>query len=228
MNKFLVFISFILLTTPAYANQDYSSRLCDSGNYKCIRIEKGETWTNLWPQPRERKLIMHFNRTNKKLRPGMLLALPPSSANNYMSFAPFEKNITATYQKMIVVNLKLLAWAAYDPEGNLVNWGPASGGKMQCADNEATCKTAVGVFEIYDVRGEDCVSSQYPINKGGAPMPYGMFFEKGFALHGSEELPGYNASHGCIRLFKSDAKWLNEEFVQTPGKTKVIILPYSS
>ena len=48
-------------------------------------------------------------------------------------------------------------------------------------------------------------------------MPYCMFFHTGFALHGSYEVPGYNASHGCVRLYKEDAKWLNEEFVELPA-----------
>jgi len=34
----------------------------------------------------------------------------------------------------------------------------------------------------------------------------------GFALHGSYEVPGYNASHGCVRIFVDDAEWLNEDF----------------
>jgi len=33
-----------------------------------------------------------------------------------------------------------------------------------------------------------------------------MFFHGGFALHGSPSVPGYNASHGCVRLFDDDAE----------------------
>jgi lipoprotein-anchoring transpeptidase ErfK/SrfK len=40
-----------------------------------------------------------------------------------------------------------------------------------------------------------------------------MYFHNGFALHGSYEVPGYNASHGCVRIFVNDAKWLNQDFV---------------
>ena len=59
-------------------------------------------------------------------------------------------------------------------------------------------------------------------------MPYCMHFWRGIALHGSEEVPGYSASHGCVRLFIQDARWLNEEFVDLPGAggkigTRVII-----
>ncbi len=58
-----------------------------------------------------------------------------------------------------------------------------------------------------------------------------MFFYRGFAIHGSNEVPGRNASHGCVRVYKEDAQWLNEEFIDLPPKTgtnvtKVIIQPY--
>ncbi|HRE32879.1 MAG TPA: L,D-transpeptidase, partial [Candidatus Berkiella sp.] len=62
----------------------------------------------------------------------------------------------------------------------------------------------------------------YPVGKGGAPMPYCMFFHGGYALHGSNSVPSYNASHGCVRMAPEDAQWLNEDFVQE-GVTQVVI-----
>ena len=62
-------------------------------------------------------------------------------------------------------------------------------------------------------------------------MPYCMYFHKGFALHGSNDIPGFRASHGCIRMFTDDAKWLNHEFVDIAKDTnaylgtKVTVLP---
>ena len=61
-------------------------------------------------------------------------------------------------------------------------------------------------------------------------MPYCMHFFRGYALHGSSTVPGYRASHGCIRMFIEDARWLNEEFIDIPYSdeykgTKVIIEP---
>ncbi len=53
-------------------------------------------------------------------------------------------------------------------------------------------------------------------------MPYCMHFSGGYALHGSPTVPGYNASHGCVRLFTEDAKWLNQHFVDI-GSTVIRI-----
>ena len=54
-------------------------------------------------------------------------------------------------------------------------------------------------------------------------MPFCMFFYHGYAMHASY-LPGYHASHGCIRLFYEDAEWLNKNFVDMGRRgTKVIV-----
>ncbi|WP_342636716.1 L,D-transpeptidase [Ancylobacter aquaticus] len=43
-----------------------------------------------------------------------------------------------------------------------------------------------------------------------APMPYSIFFHKGWAIHGTNDLRrlGRPASHGCVRLHPSNAKAL--------------------
>ena len=33
-------------------------------------------------------------------------------------------------------------------------------------------------------------------------------------MHGSHDIPGRRASHGCVRMFTHDAQWLNYNFVQ--------------
>ncbi|MGI9016469.1 MAG: L,D-transpeptidase family protein, partial [Euzebya sp.] len=35
-----------------------------------------------------------------------------------------------------------------------------------------------------------------------------MYFHGGWAIHGSNSVPAYPASHGCIRVTRADAKWL--------------------
>ncbi len=72
-----------------------------------------------------------------------------------------------------------------------------------------------GIFHFFSKENEKCRSNVFPIGKGGAKMPYCMYFHKGFALHGSDDMPGVRASHGCVRLFTRDALWLNHEFVTT-------------
>lgn len=124
----------------------------------------------------------------------------------------------------IVFDPNHLTYAAYNSEGKLVRSGHASGGKRYCPDLKRGCKTPIGHFTIYAKGSANCKSKKFPLGRGGAPMPYCMFFHGGYALHGSYEVPNYNASHGCIRIVPSEAAWLSNNFVR-PG-TKLIVRPY--
>jgi hypothetical protein len=144
----------------------------------------------------------------------MIIAVPNDIANKtFMDFSPYPKKTESLSEKFLIFDPQLLAWAAYDAEGNLVSWGPAVGGKKGKL-------TVVGTFKIIRISGPKCRSGKY-----NAPMPWAMFFHKsGYAFHGSPNVPGKNASHGCVRLFNEDAEWLNKNFVET--ETLVIIKPY--
>lgn len=213
--------------TAVQAEEYFSTKLCETDQYESIQAQRGDTWNRLFPDPDQRNIVQRLNRMNTRLKSGMYVAVPPELETiDIMALSPFPFTISSPGSKLIVVDLTLLAWGAYDTEGVLLKWGPASGGREWCYDIKEPGKTVMGRFQIYDVRGKNCISKQFPVEKGGAPMPYAMFFQGGYALHGSDEVPGYNASHGCVRLFNEDAKWLNEEFVGQPGRTKVLVLPY--
>ncbi|MGH8902596.1 MAG: L,D-transpeptidase family protein [Egibacteraceae bacterium] len=47
-----------------------------------------------------------------------------------------------------------------------------------------------------------------------------MYFYGGYAIHGSTSVPNYPASHGCIRVSRTDALWL---FARTPVGTTVMV-----
>jgi lipoprotein-anchoring transpeptidase ErfK/SrfK len=51
-----------------------------------------------------------------------------------------------------------------------------------------------------------------------------MFFSKHYAIHGSSDVPNYNASHGCVRVKPKDARWLHKNFMHIG--TTVIIKSY--
>jgi hypothetical protein len=122
----------------------------------------------------------------------------------------------------IEVDLENLTWVAYDYHGDIIRSGHVSGGKDYCSDIKQDCRTVTGTFTIYRKGDDDCKSTKFPIGRGGAPMPYCMFFHDGYALHGSSYVPDYNASHGCVRMEPDDAQWLNENFVEV-GRTQIHI-----
>ncbi|TAL64050.1 MAG: L,D-transpeptidase [Legionella sp.] len=123
-----------------------------------------------------------------------------------------------------VFNPNTLTWKAINEHGKVVRSGRGSGGRGYCKDIGRGCKTPSGVYSIISKGGPGCRSSRYPVGKGGAPMPYCMFFSRYYAIHGSYDVPNYNASHGCVRVRPNDASWLSHNFIRIG--TKVIIKPY--
>lgn len=168
---------------------------------------------------------MRLNRTNLDMDERSWVAVPKNLVNlDVLDLSPFPAQRNTGGEKLVLVDFSKMAYGAYDEHGMLLKWGPVSGGKDFCDDIHQSCTTPSGTYTITVKKGGDCFSRIFPVDKkGGAPMPYCMFFHEGYALHGSPAVPGYNASHGCVRLFVEDAQWLNEEF--TDLGTKVIILP---
>jgi hypothetical protein len=197
-------------------------------------VKGNQSWQSLFPDPTDRGIVMRINRTNSELYPGKVLQVPTDLIyNNLLAYSPFPRTVQALGEKVIVFDPKKHAWGAYAASGDLIRWGPATGGKDWCDDVDSACQTDTGIFRIYSVGNSDCVSTKFPVPEGGAPMPYCMYFNGGQALHGSPGgvLKG-NVSHGCVRLFVQDAEWLRYDFVEPPMAynqyrgTKVIVLPY--
>lgn len=210
----------------------YGTGLCGYPQYDCIKVESGQNWENLFPDPVQRDLVQRINRSYNSLWTGREIAVPKNLAHiTIYDISPFPLKIEGENEKQIIVDQEKLAWAAYDVEGNLVWWGPISSGRDKCSDSNRSCRTLTGIFRVFSKENVKCTSDVFPIGKGGAKMPYCMYFHKGFALHGSDDIPGLRASHGCVRMFIGDAKWLNEQFVSLSSErndfmgTKVTVRP---
>lgn len=238
---FALAILLLLFSSSISYSRYHSSRKhtvhatwCSAPGYTCLRVRDGDTWYSLFPDDYERGMVMRINFTNGSLYPGRVLKVPLNlEHSNILEHAPLPNNIPAPGEKIVVFDPKIHAWGAYDGDGILIRWGPASGGKDYCNDIQQPCRTKSGIFRIFLMGESNCVSSKFPIPDGGAPMPFCMFFNGDQALHGS---PGgverANVSHGCVRLFVSDAEWLRYDFIEGPTAankyrgTKVIVLSY--
>ena len=76
--------------------------------------------------------------------------------------------------------------------------------------NRVTARTPEGDFSVY--RDED---GWYRSYLGGLYEPF--FFRGGYAIHGSNSVPVYPASHGCIRTHIADQNWLEPQLeIGTP------------
>ena len=144
--------------------------------------------------------------------------LPVTIAFHAMAGKTYAANNSFIY------NPKSLQWTAINTDGKVIRTGHGSGGRGYCPDIHRSCRTPTGTYHIIGKGGAGCRSSRYPVGRGGAPMPYCMFFSKYYAIHGSYDVPNRNASHGCIRVTPSDARWLHSNFIRVG--TTVVVKPY--
>lgn len=256
MRKISWFIITICLTLFS-SNSDafYGEKMCKVPGFHCIKLTKKGQGKDFWPDPRELEIVEKINRIHKWYFPGTVMLVPDDmTGKTYMDFSPFpkkpenlpkkffsffEKNKTDVpfiyiiLGKFVVWDPELLAWAAYK-NGWLVNWGPGLGGADSCEGKVGSCRTPSGIFEALKKKGVNHRSDLYPRGCKGEDcswMPHSIKVqEDGLSMHGSKWFIGKHASHGCVRLFTADAKWLNQKFFDYKTKerhgTKVIFLPY--
>jgi len=230
MTKFFswLFMMGLMIYMPyAQAQHRFAETLCASPDYFCITTKANDSWDNLFPTDKARDIAMRVNRMNIPLHEGIILAVPKRLDEiSIYDVSPFPRYIEPTGEKMIFINQQALAWGAYDSNGELVWWGPISTGSGNCRSPDGTCLTPSGSFRVIRKQDIYCISTVFPVRangeSGGAIMPYCMHFLRGYALHGSDVVPGYRDSHGCVRMFIEDAKWLNEEFITVPGAGGII------
>lgn len=231
---FCLILAVVSLASIALAKIPYGEKLCRDPKYTCMTVTREETWESLFPNDEERDIVRRINRINLRLREGMRIAIPKDLHNTTLyDHSPFPRFIESLGEKTIYISQKKLAWGAYDINGELLWWGPISSGADSCLGQSGPCHTPGGAYRMVRKQSGDCISSAFPRRAdgfhGGAPMPYCMHFFRGYALHGAPVVPGYRASHGCVRLFIEDARWLNEEFIDLPEEgykgTRVYIEP---
>ena len=224
-------VALLLLSTsiPAHCRW-FGERFCNNPNFHCRTIKVGENWETLWPDFKQRRLIQRLNRMNAPLLPGTLLAVPTDLQNTSLKrFSPMPNYFYQENNRtFILVNLAEQAWGAYDFRGHLRRWGPLSSGQSICSAGNGFCQTRSGIFFIKRAKGAACATGAKPKGSCGVPnapdcIYYGPLGE-GFsaAMYGSDELPGFPASQGCILLFPEDSQWLRNEFLVVPGTTRPV------
>lgn len=126
------------------------------------------------------------------------LVVPAVWHEDPLAYSPFPVSYPAAegHAKLLVVDQPNQAFAAYE-HGHLVRWGPVSSGRQ-------AHPTPSGVFRLnWRSRGRHST-----VNPNWYMEWYFNFDNvQGLALH-AYTLPGYPASHACIRLLVRDARWL--------------------
>ena len=141
--------------------------------------------------------IMKLNRKDRKhVRKGDTLIIPTEMAAE-INFSPFPKEIPAiaNIPKLMFISQRVQAVAAYE-NGKLVRWMPTNTGK------KAT-QTPTGLKHT----NWRSVKRNSTVDRSWVLEWYFNLTNDGVSLH-KYDLPGYPASHSCIRLLEHDAKWI--------------------
>lgn len=170
------------------------------------------------------KIILALNRLDERfIRKPDSIVVPDTIINDKLLYSPFPKHLALldSVKKILLVDQRIQAFAAYE-FGNLVHWGPTSTGKK-------STPTPNGLFHTN-------WKSKKTISTDDSTWILKWYFNlenfRGLSLH-QFDLPGYPASHACVRLLEEDAFWIyywaeqwiltkDEEFVIAYG-TPVII-----
>lgn len=225
MKRVTLFISYALISLFVFN----TIAIADDG----VTLDEGPAYTSSYdfdnntPSPyveRERPVQLASNRSyyqDDEDAPPVKKSTSKKVRSSYYSRLPQQVSYG---EKVIIVNPRKHVWGAYSSEGNLLRAGLATAGASWCPDIKRGCRTKSGSFRIQSLGSSSCKSTRYPVGKGGAPMPYCMFFNKNQGLHGSNQLAEANLSHGCVRISVDDASWVRFNFA-TIG-TKVIVMSY--
>lgn len=162
----------------------------------------------------ELSTILALNRIdiNRMYRVKKLI-IPDSIYTNFMDYSPFPSVIAELVEikKLIVISYPIQAFALYE-SGRLIVWGPTSMGKK-------STPTPIGLFHTNwkAKKTISTVNEEWILN-----WYFNIVNLDGISMH-EYELPGYPASHSCIRLREQDAKfiydWADQWIIENNGRT---------
>ncbi|MDF2933331.1 MAG: murein L,D-transpeptidase [Chryseobacterium sp.] len=160
---------------------------------------------------RERYAILALNRLDSKSKWNSdTLVVPAKIDTTLMAYSPFpmQLDVLSDVKKFVVFSYPIQAYAVYS-NGALVKWGPTSMGKK-------TAQTTRGLmFANWKKKlAISTVKSEWKL-----PYNFNIHNTGGIGWH-QYDLPGYPASHSCLRLLMNDAKWLYnyaDTWILNPG-----------
>ena len=183
--------------TAVIAQKSESNATCDTPEgFAIMKLKKKESLTRFCGQDSVcQALFMKVNRYDRRHIPAGKTVLFPVDIEKASKYIPIPQVLDDSRgEREIRVYLAQQYFGAYE-DGKLLFWGPVSSGKK-------SRPTWPGKFFVnYKQRYKRSIKYH------NAPMPYSINYSGGYFIH-EQSLPGYPASHGCIRLLMTDAKKL--------------------
>jgi hypothetical protein len=126
------------------------------------------------------------------------LVVPDAWSDDPLAYSPFPATWPGAESeaKAIVVHQPLQAFGAYE-NGQLVRWGPVSTGRKETPTPDGAFNLTWRARSRRSTDNQDWLLEWY----------FNFVNERGVSFH-LFDLPGYPASHACVRLLLRDAQWL--------------------
>lgn len=157
-----------------------------------------DTFQNKYAEEHKR-IIFALNRIDAgRLRVGAKLVIPDTLVNDLIKYSPFPENLEIfdSIPKTVLISQRIQGFGLYE-NGKLIKWGPVSSGKRSTPTpnglHYANFKSKLKISTVDE----------------GWKMPYYFNFMNyyGVGIH-EYSLPGYPASHACVRAYREDAQFI--------------------
>lgn len=163
----------------------------------------------------QREIIYAINRiSSSRIGAGRVLVIPDTLSGQILDYSPYPDSLKAfdTLPKLVLISRRIQAFALYE-NGHLTRWGPVSSGKK-------STPTPAGLFHT-NFKAKIKISSEN--SEWIMPWYFNFYARRGIAMH-QFYLPGYPASHACVRMQEKDAKWIFDwaEQWRVSGKTGAV------
>ncbi|GGG56973.1 L,D-transpeptidase [Epilithonimonas arachidiradicis] len=143
--------------------------------------------------------ILALNRLDRaNIGAADTLVVPAKIEDNFLIYSPFPGHVTSleNVKKFVFFSYPIQAFGVYE-YGNLVKWGPTSMGKKATQTKRglmfANWKKEVAISTVSDEW-----KLRWNVNVAN--------FD-GIGWH-QYAMPGYPASHSCLRMLEEDAQWM--------------------
>ena len=147
----------------------------------------------------QQKVIYAINRIEaNKVRIGKSIVIPDTLFNDIFNYSPFPKNmeLLRDIPKTVLISQRIQGFALYE-NGNLIKWGPVSSGK-----NSTPTPNGLHYGNYKAKKKISTVDEAWVL-----PYYFNFMNFEGVGVH-QYALPGYPASHACVRLYMDDAQYI--------------------
>lgn len=157
--------------------------------FTAYTVKRGDTWKKITNSDLARELARKINRMNIEPWVGLTVLLPDSALA--YAYVPVPEYINSVGRHLVIYEREQY-FGAYE-DGVLVRWGPVSSGKRGSTPNG-------------DFTAKAMNRRHWSRKYNNARMHFAVQFRGDYFTH-EQVLPGYAASHGCVRMMWDDAEW---------------------